>query len=358
MWINRLALKIYFFIRLPFIWILSLILKMPKSPIAGKPKAILLIRLDRLGDLVLSIPVIDNLRLSFPDADITILVRKYLHGLAGIIQNIDEVIVYEGLINTARALRQHDFDIAIDMLFDYKLKSAFLAFFSGASKRVGFQGGFREIFFTDSIKSEVKGRSMVDINLDIIKSLGIPVKVRTPRIDLGNVSETGKDTVVIHPGGYYPSQRWDADRFAEIAKRIKDDYEVDVIILGGPGEECLVEGMMRKLKDVKIEVAFSDMQDLALRLSRSSLLICNNSGPLHLAAALGVPTVSTMGPTDPNLWWPQGENNTVIRKDLPCSPCGKGRCKKHKCMESITVEEVFDKVKGVLDGAGAVKRCK
>ena len=77
--------------------------------------------------------------------------------------------------------------------------------------------------------------------------------------------------------------------------------------------------------------------------------MCNNSGPLHLAAALGVPTVSMMGPTDPVLWWPNGDDQIVIRKDAGCGPCSLGRCGPHKCMDLITVEEVFEKVRDLLE---------
>jgi len=96
------------------------------------------------------------------------------------------------------------------------------------------------------------------------------------------------------------------------------------------------------------------MPELGLRgvmaaLNRCNLLLCNNSGPLHVASALGVPTVSTMGPTIPHLWWPIGGIHTVLRKDLPCSPCQRGRCKWHDCMKLITVDEITGAAKAQIE---------
>ena len=106
---------------------------------------------------------------------------------------------------------------------------------------------------------------------------------------------------------------------------------------------------MKGIKYGGVTAVFPSMKDLAYLLSTCDLLICNNSGPLHLAAALGVPTVSMMGPTDPVLWRPNGDNQIVVRKDAGCGPCSLGRCGTRRCMDLITVEEVFDKVRGLLE---------
>ena len=127
-------------------------------------------------------------------------------------------------------------------------------------------------------------------------------------------------------------------------ERILDQCEANVILLGSSDEEGLLEAVKKSAgEDIQI-FSCSDIREFMALLSRCALLVCNNSGPLHIASALKVPTVSTIGPTVTPLWLPSGENNVVIDKALSCSPCNRAVCKDHECMESITVDEVFEAV--------------
>lgn len=354
--IKPILLKAYFLMRLPFIMAITALFRARKEKVITKPRNILIIRLDRLGDFVLTLPALENLKSHYPNAKITMLLRPYLQGLARRIDYIDEVVIYNGFFRTLREIRKRNFDIVIDMLYDYKLRPALLAFLSAAPKRIGFSGGFREIFFTNAVFPDTSRRSMTEIDLDIIRAIGASITVKIPHIAWEKTVGKDRNIVIIHPGAYYSSQRWSAEKFADIAQMIERDYDVDIFITGGPGEKNLVEKIAKKINGNNIKVAFPDLENLTTLIVASELLICNNSGPLHLAAALGTPTISTMGPTDPDLWWPQGNNNIVIRKDIECSPCSHGLCLGHKCLESITVDEVFDKVKSILDSR--VKRAK
>ena len=326
-------LQAYFLLRLPFLYILKFLFAVP----AGKPEKIsriLVIRLDRLGDLILSLPFIDSLRRAYPDAKIDILVRPYLIDMAGMIKSIDNVIAYKGPYDAFRRLPNWKYDIVIDMLCDYKIEPALLALFSKAPIRIGFKGAFREIFFNRPVdRCKGSGKSMVDLNLELLKPLNIPACVTIPKIDLGGRPAKEALTIAIHPGGHYDSQRWPPDKFASVVKKILKKYNAKIVIIGGPDDREAVERIEKAACDSNVKAVFPAMKDLASSLSASNLLICNNSGPLHLAAALGVPTISTMGPTDPVLWWPKGDNQVVVRKDL----------------ELITVEEVFDKIRDLLE---------
>lgn len=353
--IKRIVLQAYFMLRLPVIWIARLVGGPFIRPSKGL-SSILLIRLDRMGDLVLTLPVIDNLKAHHPGVRIAILVRPYTAELARMISSIDDVIVYNSFFSTITDLRRRDFSIAIDMRCDYTLLSALLAFFSGAPRRLGFEGGSREILFTDAVKPKRKSRHMSDINLDLVRALGLPVRNTIPSMKVGGLDRRPGVIVAIHPGGYYPSQRWSLERFAAVADRIARAYNVAVVVVGGPNDRELIDGVMAYLPGEGVEGRCTGLKELVDTLSRSSLLICNNSGPLHLAAALGIPTVSTMGPTDKDLWWPLGANQIVIRKELPCSSCGMGLCRSHDCMDAITVEEVFQKAKSILDRIDGIKK--
>lgn len=356
MWIKRLILHAYILARLPFLGLLAL-----TGPLLAKKAAgimrVLVVRLDRLGDFVATLPVIDSIKARYPDAEVSVLVRPYLAGLAKEVRSIDRVVAYEGLGATARILRQSGFALAIDPLDDYRIWPAVMAFLSGAPRRAGFSGGFRELLFTDVVRSRGTRRPMAEINLDVVRALGIPVAGSQPRVALRGIGGPSKAaTVALHPGGHYRSQRWPADRFAELGRMIADAYDVEILVIGGPDDRSAVDTILARVGSARSRALLPDMKTLAEELARSALLICNNSGPLHLAAALGVATVSTMGPTDPARWRPRSDTAIVLRKDLACSPCGRGVCAGHACMDAISVQEMFEAVKKILDGNDAIAK--
>lgn len=342
--LKEVILKIYFLFRAPFIFLVNLFFKPHKK--LKSIKKIVIFRLDRIGDFVLSLPVIDNLRLKYPDADISIVVRPYLKELASLIKSISNLIVYDGKISTLEKIRKEKFDIAIDMLYDYKLKSTILTFLTKAPIRVGFSWGFRELFFTHAVKKINQiNKNMIELNLELLKLLDVPIKVTTPKINIERKVSIHK-FIAIHPGGYYNSQRWNIDRFILLTKRILEELNEKVMIIASLDEKGLVDYIISKVDNENVKgVLTKNIKELIELLSNSKLLICNNSGPLHLSNALGIPTISTMGPTDPVLWWTKGDNNIVIRKDVECSPCSLGECKNHKCMDLITINEMFEKTK-------------
>ena len=342
--IKEKILQIYFLLRLPFLYLLKFLFAAPAGR-ADKISRLLVIRIDRLGDLILSLPLIDSLRAAYPYAQIDILVRPYLLDMAGMIKGIDNVIAYKGSFDAFRRLPNRKYDVVIDMLRDYNIEPALVSLFSKAPVRIGFKGGFREVLFNRPV-DEFKGsyKSMVELNLELLKPLNVPASVTIPKLDIGREPNKETLTIAIHPGGHYESQRWPPDRFASLVKKILEIYSAKVVIIGGPDDRETAEHIIKAVDNSNVKAVFPAMKDLVYLLSASSLLVCNNSGPLHLAAALGVPTVSMMGPTDPVLWWPNGNNQIVVRKNTGCGPCSLGRC-----LDLITTEEVFEKVRDLLE---------
>ncbi|MDD5729763.1 MAG: glycosyltransferase family 9 protein [Candidatus Omnitrophica bacterium] len=352
--IKKIALLIYFFLRLPLICLLKLAFP-ARSDRATEVSSVLVIRIDRMGDFILSLPVFDNLRLKYPKARITVAVRPYLKDLAGLVKDIDQVIVCENVFAAAGKIRKQKFDLALDLLCGWRLDSALLAFMSRAPVRAGFKGGFRELLFTHKICAEsFAGKTMAELNLEVLNSFGVPVIVTEPRLRLDK-KNTDELVIALHPGGYYKSQRWGADRFALLGKKILERYKVKLAVLGSFEEKQLAGYISQGINNNNARVVLTGMKDLVFFLSGCKLLVCNNSGPLHLAAALGVPTVSMMGPTDPVLWRPAGKNHVVIRKALSCSPCGKAECERRECLDLIGVDEVFSAVKSQLDKIYGIK---
>jgi ADP-heptose:LPS heptosyltransferase len=332
--IKKILLDIYFHARKPFIYALKAAFP-PSRMTTGEVSKILIVRIDRMGDLVLSIPVIDSLKLRYPKARITVLVRPYLKELSGMIKSIDSVILYDDKIRAIKEIRREKYDIVFDMHYDYKLEPALIAYLSGARERIGFVWGGREALFTHSVKPQaLPGMHMVDLCLELLRPMNIPAVVTDPRIEVPQPSGSTHKMVAIHPGGYYPSQRWPSGSFAALARLIVDEMKEDIVIIGGPDDKELVRDIINEIGERNVRFTYPGMKDMALILKECKVLICNNSGPLHLAQAIGVPTVSTIGPTDRTLWWPRGENAIVVDRGNDVT--------------KITVDEMYEAVKQVV----------
>jgi heptosyltransferase-2 len=265
--------------------------------------------------------------------------------------------------------RPRRFDLVIDPFMTYELRQAFTAFLAGGRYRIGFEGAGREIFFNLRSPLTSSPKRMVDHLLDLAELAGGMRKGCRPEIFVSDTEmewahhtlaqkriSSNELTVAIHPGAHYPSQRWPAERFGELARLILQQGDGKVILLGSSDEKELLEAVKKGARvDIPVFSCDNIRKFMAL-LSRCDLLICNNSGPLHIATALKVPTVSTIGPTVTPLWLPYGENNVVINKTLSCSPCNKAICKDHECMESITVEEVYKAVQRQIASGGTKQK--
>jgi heptosyltransferase-2 len=326
--------------------------------------SVLVIRIDRIGDVVVSLPAIKALRKIFPRAKISVMLKKEISPLLKSIPWIDELIPYNGFWGSSRILARRRFNMAVDLLMDYTLRTAFLGLFSGARLRAGFDIEGRGRFFNIAVKPQPEKKSMSSHLMDLVRSVADkagsdkallddePARLVIPDNDkdyadnLFSSHGMGADDIIvgIHPGGNYLSQLWPEDRFIELARRISDIYKAKIAIIGSMQDENLVGRIAAKIKTRSVPITGLTLDKLAAIISRMDLLVCNNSGPLHIAAALCVATVSTMGPTAPELWWPDGDRHIVVRKSLPCSPCGLAVCGRHDCMKAISVEDMMKAV--------------
>jgi len=353
--IKRLLLNIYFLARFPFLLAARAIFALSGRISGERIGRILLIRPDRLGDLIVSLPVARNIRDAYPRAELDIIVSPSLAGLAVKTGLFSEVLEYCGFWRSVSAVRRKRYDIVIDLVFDYTVKTALLAGASGAAKTIGFALGGRGVVFSSAVPGSVcAGKTMCDIVQCLLGYVPAPRVHTVPVFPLREPHRPEVLTIGIHPGGYYPSQRWPAARFAGLALLCLRKLNARIIVIGGELDRACVEEVRAALGDKVGEAVYPETGNLPDAISRCSLLVCNNSGPLHLAAARGVPTVSVMGPTDPVLWMPAGNMNRVIRKGLSCSPCSRPFCKSHRCLNDITEDEVFGQVRDLLVEAGLI----
>ena len=413
---------IYFFLRKVF---LSLI---PAGELFFNPaqvKNILFIRIDRIGDVVCSLPAIKLLKENFPSAKISLLVKRENASLLKMQPYIDEVLIWRGFTNYRLPITDYRFDLAVDLLMDYHLKMAFICWLTRAKYRLGFDIAGRGVFFNlrvpvsssvaagFSLRDEEK-KHMVEHTLNLIMKIAncklqnenwkseklIYVSEEKREKIRGWLKEKGvseEDCLVeMHPGGHYPSQRWPAERFGELARRLLQiencklqNEKLKMVVIGTKQEEnllltirqiCLSQSAIRNPQSAIQTVVGWPLDEVAALIEQADLFIGNNSGPLHLAWAVGTPSVSTLGPTVPWLWEPyqgkrekvkgkreEGEEegeirekergsrrlqparHIVIRKELACSPCSKGRCRTHECLRQITVEEMFEAAEKLLN---------
>ena len=318
---------------------------------------ILVLTMDRLGDLVCSLPFLTALREAAPRAVITVCSPPYLKELLAAQATIDR---WQG----PGEVRGQVFDLAFDLSTDYVLAKTWLA--RGVSWRVGFNVKGRGALLTHTLPCPGADTHTADKLLGLLRLAGVTPGSTTPRPWCAVAEEwrgqsnavlkaLGLDPslpyAVIHPGGTYGTQRWPADRFAAIADRLAGRLDNPPILIGGPAElgVCGQVAALAASRPINLCGRLS-MGGLAALLAGARLLVANNSGPLHLATAVGTRTVSTMGPTLPAVWWPLGEGHTVLRHPLPCVPCNEGECRlgETPCLLAISVDEVWQAVAAIL----------
>jgi len=325
----------------------------------GSVKRILFIRLDRIGDVVLSTPAIRALKKHFHNAELTVLLRSSTRGLVEHNPSVDRIITVDSigdLIGAIRELRALRFDLVVDPYDDWPLESALVAGMSGATVRIGYAVAGREAFFTVRLEEPGPGRHMTDVVMDSLKPLGIPSDDVRPDVFLseGELASARKwlherrngslPLIGFHPGASCETQRWPAEYFSELGTLLLREGQRGLILFGGPGDRKLVEAMARQIGDTALTCITGDIRRFSALLACCQLLVCNNSGPLHVACALGIPTVSFMGPSVKERWSPRGSLHRVLRRDgLPCIGCNRGRCamKMHDCMRQIGPEDVL-----------------
>jgi len=338
-------------------------------------RRILVVRTDRIGDVLLSTPVIKVLRQKFPQAYISMMVSPYARDIIEGNPCLDEVIVYNkegkhkgllGSLKFASRLKKKKFDLAI--ILHPTNRVHLLTFLAGIPERLGYN---RKLGFllTRSIEhAKQKGQMHeAEYNLELLGDLGItgdacdlfmPVRDDSEKWaeDLFN-KEGIRDTdkiLAINPGASCPSKIWPAERFAEAAEKLSQRYNFKIIILGGPKDMHLADKVSREIKIKATNLSGrTSVNQMASILRRSALFISNDSGPVHIASALGTPVISIFGRNQPGLsprrWGPLGKRDKYLHKEVGCIQCLAHNCvKEFACLKAITVEDVLAAAEAVL----------
>ncbi|MCE5194414.1 MAG: lipopolysaccharide heptosyltransferase I [Nitrospiraceae bacterium] len=326
------------------------------------PQKILIIKPSSLGDIVHSLPFLTSVSKKFPKAEIHWMVAK---GLEGILQGnpmISKLWIinkdkwkkinsinntFSEIISLVKNLRKEKFDIIIDLqgLF----RSGILTALTGSKLRLGFKDA-REgssLFYTHKVITELNSHA-VEKNLKIAGFLDCPisnVSFDLPfvqnRFDISKIIPKNEKYAVIIPGARWETKKWPADRFGELASKLR----LKSIIVGGEADIDVAADISKKSMNKGISIAGkTDIGDLIGIIKNSEFIVSNDTGPMHIAVALGVPVFAVFGPTNPIKTGPYGKGNFVFRAEIECLPCYKRKCKDVKCMKMIQVENVLNAI--------------
>ena len=333
-------------------------------------KNILVTRLRFMGDIVLTIPVLEKLREAHPEAVITYLCEQPYNQLLLYNPYIDRILSlppqksgFLSRFNVIKDLVCGKFDIAIDLFGNPR--SALLTFLSGSSIRIGGDFLGRRHYFTHRVKDDGKAKSAIDFHMQYLKPLNIesepgqpflfvtPEEKNQAREYLKNkgFSEDGP-LVAIQPGASWPAKRWLPERFALLADRLNAEMGMQVIFTMGPEgvEEELVTSVVEKCRFRVKTPECLGIRRLTALLSVIDVFISNDCGPMHIAPAVGTKTIGIFGPGEPEIWFPYEKNqgHRFIHKKIDCSRCHQDFCVKLDCMRAIEVDDVFNAVRVIL----------
>jgi lipopolysaccharide heptosyltransferase II len=350
----------------------------PRSAVAAttsvEPRNILFIRVDRIGDMVLSTPAFREIKRAFPACRLTVLASRANAPVLGHNPHVDRVCIYPpgrqpaSKWRLARRLRLEAFDLVIDGLDSYDLEPALLARLVRPRLAIGFEGYGREVCFDRAVSGRRCRPGFVEAGFDLLRSIDLEDGNRCPEVFLTSAEVSraeqwlaahtrgARPLVGIHPGAHYETQKWMVGHYAGLIEEGRSADTVEWILIGGPADSQAVERIRSAVGGRIQAVVDGDLRRSMALISRLDALVCNNSGPLHIATALQIPTVSFMGPTDAARWWPVGSTARVLRaEELDCLGCERGTCpdKRIECMRRITPKMAWEALQGVLAEAGA-----
>lgn len=329
---------------------------------------ILVIKLRALGDVLVSTPVLANLRDFYPDSEIYFLTDIENGEILLNNPHLNEVIILpKGWMREVRTLldiRKKKFDIVFDLFGNPK--SAWITLLSGAKIRAGFSYRIRKMAYNIKILPD-NPKYVIDFLLDILEPFGITVKTREMVFPMSFENRKfalefyNKENINAHetiiglfPGGGWKSKRWEVEKFAELGDILIEEMGFRVIIFGGENDRRDVEKILSKMRQKPSVLIGARLHDFGAVVSNISLWVGNDSGPKYIAITLGVPTITIFGPTDSYNATPKDANHIALKSDVPCLVCNQLICPKklpHEymaCMRKITVEEVFNNIKSQI----------
>lgn len=340
----------------------------------NKTKSILLIKLSAIGDVVHTLPLLEVLRRNFPETRIDWLIENEAGDIIAGHDAVDHIIISDRkswhkrlfkagevpkiireISRFIKELRGERYDIVIDL--QGLLKSGVLTGLARGRRKIGFTGG-REgsgLFLTEPPYPVDYERHAVDRYLKTAEYLGCRMDTWEGKIPLRASDKESADRfirenklqdkclVALNPMARWKTKLWEDERFADLADRIRKDLSCEVIFTGSRHDRPVIDRIIGSMEGRAYNLAGrTSLKELADLYSRCRLTVTTDTGPMHIAAAMGCPVVALFGPTAPWRTGPYGNGHRVIRTGIECSPCFKKKCAHKTCMKDISVRHVFE----------------
>ncbi|MFH1772401.1 MAG: lipopolysaccharide heptosyltransferase II [Candidatus Omnitrophota bacterium] len=327
-------------------------------------KRILIVSINWLGDAIMTTPVFKALKDRIPDAYVAVMAHNRVLDVYSENPYIDEIIAFDektsqkGLIAKLRfisLLKHYKFDTVF--LLHRSLTRAFICFLAGIKRRVGYCRGKTNFLITDCVKADKKILHRQDYYLSLFEKAGVKIentayqffvseqnKIKANAL-LENIKSKHSTIIGIHPSANWNLKRWPTEKFAELTDRLVDKFNYSIVIIGSKADagtcDYVADSTLNKALNL---CGKTNLKELAAVIGNFDLFISNDSGPAHLASAMGAKTLVIFGPTSPDITGPRGNNITIIKKNTECTiPCYNLDCANNRCIADITVDEVFEK---------------
>ena len=324
---------------------------------------------------MMSTPFLRAVRKIFPHTQITLLAKPWVAPVYANNPHINHILDYDvagrhrgltGKFRLAKDLRKHDFDLAL--LLQNAFEAAFLVWMAGIPVRLGYDTDARKMLLSHPVHRYpfLKRLHQIEYYLEILKGAGLAATPAEMEIFISDAEKTQaiqhirtsvdseKPRVIgINPGAAYgTAKRWFADRFAELCNHLKSIPDTCFLIFGGPGEEELGENIAGSIGNRSINLCGkTSLREAISLIGQCHLFITNDSGLMHVAAALHIPQIAIFGSTDHTTTSPRSHLSHIVRMPVACSPCMKPDCPTdHRCMDAVTVDHVLDLALELLSG--------
>lgn len=326
---------------------------------------ILIIDLAFIGDVILATPVTRAIKAQWPQAELTMLTVPLTAPVAQMNPYVDKTIIYDkrgqhkglfGMWNMARELKKHKFDLAVCM--NFAVRGAMTAWLAGIPYRLGYDAQHGSLFLTWAASHIRKGiKHETENHLEVLAPFGFStddtsLTLEPPTEAVASLAEkmaqqslASGQYYVVCPFGSYERKNMPLPMAAQLIRQLDDRYPV--YLIGGQREKIELEGyaMAGNLPKDRVLAGTLNLQELAVFIQQARGMATVDTGPMHIAQAVGCPTVALFGPTDPQVWGPRNENSAYLYTQEPCSPCwGKGECQDNVCIKKIKAMDLYEKL--------------
>jgi lipopolysaccharide heptosyltransferase II len=332
-------------------------------------KKILVINLAFIGDTILSTPVTRALKEAWPAASVAVMTIPAAAAVVEMNPYVDKVLVYDkkgrhkglgGMWKMAKLLRAEQFDLAVCM--NFAVRGAAVAWLAGIKYRVGYDAQHAGWFLTH-VSSHVREKLQHETSnhLMVLKSLGITTEDTSLVFHLDDKARqtlaekvklpVNQPIVIVCPFGSYARKSLCEEKYIEIITKVQD--KAVVYLIGGTKEKKQLESIAKAagLSMDQVLAGKLELGELAVLISQARAMLSVDTGPMHMAQAVGTPVAALFGPTDPVVWGPRGERDILFYRKTKCSPCwGKGECSGNDCMEQFSADEIAAGIKKILAG--------